>query len=467
MSVYAVLRAVLRFVLRVFFRQIEVVGLEHLPPGGATIFAGNHQNSLLDPALLIAFTPRPVRVAAKDVLFASPLLRPVLLALGAVPVARRGNADGKVGEAERASQPARVDNAAAFALLAEILGGGGAMGIFPEGLSHDEAQLQRLKTGAARIALDVAAAQGVAVSIVPTGLVYVRPKRFRSRVLLQYGPPIVVDATRARAAGGEGHAAAVALTAELEQALRGLLVNAEDWDTVRVLDCVRRLYQPERLTLEQRAELMRRFNTHYLRVKDLPDVVALFARVRAYVERLERVGLSERDLALRLGPLDVALRVLRHAALTFVWMPLAIPGMVLFVPVLLGVRIVGPRFSPRRDVIATTKLVLGLFGSLGLVAAVGAIATAYAGPLAGALAVVAAFVSFHATLRVLERVTLIGRALPTLWRLLNLGDELDALRVEHHTLVALVHGAVERHRPAELRPMFAPAPLFDASDHLT
>ena len=77
-----------------------------------------------------------------------------------------------------------------------VLGEGGAIGIFPEGLSHDEAQLAQLKTGAARLALGGAQRSTQPIQIVPCGLTFIHPKRFRSRVLVQFGPPIIVDASR-------------------------------------------------------------------------------------------------------------------------------------------------------------------------------------------------------------------------------------------------------------------------------
>src|SRR5262249_34477919 len=161
---------------------------EHVPAEGTpVIFAGNHPNSLLDPVLIIATCGRVVRIAAKDALFKNPLMRFVLGHLGAVPVQRRSDHDG-THDAE-ATPNREVDNRTASEPLGAVLAAGGAMGIFPEGLSHDEAHLARLKTGAARIALDTAR-RGTAVQIVPCGLNYVRPKRFRSRVLIQYGPPV-------------------------------------------------------------------------------------------------------------------------------------------------------------------------------------------------------------------------------------------------------------------------------------
>ena len=78
-----------------------------------------------------------------------------------------------------------------------VLGEGGAIGIFPEGLSHDESQLARLKTGAARLALGGAQRTRQPIQIVPCGLTFIHPKRFRSRVLVQFGPPIDVEPARA------------------------------------------------------------------------------------------------------------------------------------------------------------------------------------------------------------------------------------------------------------------------------
>ena len=66
---YRWVRAFLRLCIHVFFRRVEVVGLEHVPSNGAVLFFGNHPNSLLDPALITAFTPRRLSFIAKDTLF--------------------------------------------------------------------------------------------------------------------------------------------------------------------------------------------------------------------------------------------------------------------------------------------------------------------------------------------------------------------------------------------------------------
>ena len=47
-------------------------------------------------------------------------------------------------------------NVSAFAASRQILSCDGVVAIFPEGISHDEASLQPLRTGAARIALEAA-----------------------------------------------------------------------------------------------------------------------------------------------------------------------------------------------------------------------------------------------------------------------------------------------------------------------
>jgi glycerol-3-phosphate O-acyltransferase / dihydroxyacetone phosphate acyltransferase len=223
---YRILAWFLRLVTRVFFRQIEVVGLEHVPSTGPVLFAGNHPNSLIDPILIITTCGRKVHFAAKDALFKGRIMRAVLNGLGAVPIKRRDDHDGKPRDTTP-SAPA-VDNDAAFEAMFDVLRDGAAIGIFPEGLSHDESQLARLKTGAARLALGGAQRNKATITIIPCGLTFIHPKRFRSRVLVQFGPPVVVTEARANTPEEVRD-----LTNEIETGMRRLTINAPDWETVR------------------------------------------------------------------------------------------------------------------------------------------------------------------------------------------------------------------------------------------
>ncbi|HET9991113.1 MAG TPA: lysophospholipid acyltransferase family protein [Kofleriaceae bacterium] len=446
---YRFLAWLLRTITRVFFRQIEVVGLEHVPATGPVLFAGNHPNSLIDPILIITTCGRKVHFAAKDSLFSGRLMRAVLRGLGAVPIKRRDDHDGAANHA--ASTAAPVDNDAAFDAMFGVLGDGGAIGIFPEGLSHDAAHLSRLKTGAARLAIGAAVRTHRPITIVPCGLTFINPKRFRSRVLVQYGPPLVItDAV-------DGSPARVRIvTDEIGQGLRRLTVNAPDWDTVRALDVVRRLYQPQEISIEERVELARRFNTYYGEVAGDPRVVALMRRVRAYQDRLDELEITDRELARDLSKLEVAGRILRHLALVAFWLPLTVPAAPLHVPPLVFARFASGRLTPRKDVVATTKLLIGLLLVLvGYAIAISLIAW----KLGAWTALVAALLlplSGWATLRVLDRLRLVRRGLGVLFRRLAFRREVRALRAEREQLVGTVISTVSTVKPANVEALFPP-----------
>jgi 1-acyl-sn-glycerol-3-phosphate acyltransferase len=437
---------------RVFFRQVEVIGTDHIPSSGGVVFAGNHPNSLIDPILIITSCGRKVHFAAKDALFKGRLMRAVLGGLGAVPIQRRDDHDGAPSESKAGSSRA-PDNEAAFAAMFAVLGDGGAIGIFPEGLSHDASQLARLKTGAARLALGGAHRAGP-IAIVPCGLTFIHPKRFRSRVLVQYGPPIVISAQPAPPTTD----AVRILTAELHAALRRLTINAPDWDTIRALDTARRLYQPLDISIGDRVELARRFNTHYGAVAGEPRVVAVMDRVRAYQVKLDELALSDRELARDLSSGEVAVRMLRHVALLGFWLPLMVPGAPLHVPAVAFARIAGPRLTPRKDVIATTKLLVGLM-LVGVSYAVAVAVLWWRWGLATALvAMLVLPLSGIATLRVLDRLRLVRRAFGVLLRRVRFRREVDALRRERALLAAEVIRVVGNVKPAELPALFPREP---------
>jgi 1-acyl-sn-glycerol-3-phosphate acyltransferase len=436
---YRILAWFLRVVTRVFFRQIEVAGLEHVPRTGPVLFAGNHPNSLIDPILIITTCGRKVHFAAKDTLFKGRLMRAVLRGLGAVPIKRRDDHDG----APRDSQPSTggpVDNDAAFSAMFAVLREGGAIGIFPEGLSHDESQLARLKTGAARLALGC----GAPVQIVPCGLTFIHPKRFRSRVLVQFGPPISVDTSQD----------VRSLTGQIETSLRRLTINAPDWTTVRALDVVRRLYQPHEISIEDRVELARRFNTYYGEVAADPRVLSLMSKVRAYQQKLDDLGLTDRELARDLSKLEVGARVMRHLSLVAFWLPLTIPGAPLHVPPLVFARFASAKLTPRKDVVATTKLLIGMLLVLLAYGATIGLLWWKAGFAWAALAAVILPVSGVATLRVLDRVRLVRRGLGVLFRRLRFRREVQSLRKQREALVDEVIATVNAVKPAHVESLF-------------
>src|SRR2546425_5299810 len=134
--------AILKFAMRVYFRRVEVVGLEHVPRKSPVIFVLNHPNALVDPAFLLSLAPRRVSFLAKSPLFRVPILGYFVRALDCLPVYRQQD------EGEDVSR-----NREMFVAARELLARGGTIGICPEWVSHDEPRLRPIKTGAARIAL--------------------------------------------------------------------------------------------------------------------------------------------------------------------------------------------------------------------------------------------------------------------------------------------------------------------------
>src|SRR6266849_7117332 len=176
------IRGILRIALRVYFRRIEVTGLENVPRQSPVIFVLNHPNALVDPAFLLCLAPRRVSFLAKAPLFRTPVLNFFVRALDSLPVYRRQD------EGEDVSR-----NRETFAAARELLARGGTIGICPEGVSHDEPRLRPIKTGVARIALAAVSTGEVRdLKIVPAGLYYTSKTKFRSAALLYFGKPIDV-----------------------------------------------------------------------------------------------------------------------------------------------------------------------------------------------------------------------------------------------------------------------------------
>jgi 1-acyl-sn-glycerol-3-phosphate acyltransferase len=441
---YRLMRALLRAAVTVFFRRLEVVGLENVPEEGPTLFCANHSNSMLDPVMITVFSGRIVHFAAADILFANPVLRVCLKLLGAVPIRRRQDHGGSI-----------QDNKGAFDALYQVLAEGRSMGIFPEGMSHSESHLVTLRTGPARLALGAAQAHaGARVRIVPCGFYYTNRGRFRASVLLQFGEPLEMDAERLAAYEEAPREAVRAVTDDLEDAIRSLTVNAEDWDTARILDGIRRMYQPKRIDLKDRMELARRFNLVYPEVRDDPAVVQLEERTRAYLDSLHILGLRDRDVQREFSTRELAWRTAGYGLLLLVYLPLAIVGAPLHGPLGLLLKVGGTRFSPRKDTIAATKLMGGIFLVMLIYGVLVASTFWLWSGVAAAWLVLFLPLSGWSFIQVVARGQALTRLYATTVEMLLLREQIGRLRAERQALQAVIHEAVDRHTPADMERLF-------------
>src|SRR5437763_9818750 len=219
-----VITAILRLTLRVYFRRIEVTGSENVPPEDAVIFVLNHPNALVDPAFLLCLAPRRLEFIAKTPLFRTPVIGYIVRALDSLPAYRPQD------EGEDVSR-----NVETFAAARELLARGIAIGICPEGVSHNEPRLKPLKTGAARIALATASTGALKVKIVPAGLYYTDKTSFRSSALLHFAEAIDVPRINLDPDGTPPRAAVRELSDRVEEAMREVMLHAEQEEAMGLI----------------------------------------------------------------------------------------------------------------------------------------------------------------------------------------------------------------------------------------
>lgn len=225
---YSLMKPPVQLALRVFFRRIEIRHPERLQESGPLLVAANHPNTLMDPLLVAANRRRgQLFFLAKSTFFQNPVSRWFFEHSNCIPVYRRQDAES--GAADVTPDELAALNEKAFGRSYDHLERGGLLMIFPEGTSISERRLRPLKTGAARIALGAEARRDfqLGIRILPIGLNYSAPTRFRSDVLVYPARPIVV-ADYAEQYRQDPEAAADALTEELRRRLEAHLVVTRD-----------------------------------------------------------------------------------------------------------------------------------------------------------------------------------------------------------------------------------------------
>ena len=274
---YSIVRLVGRFWLWFFFKHVEAAGLDRVPLDGPVLLCINHPNNLIDSLLVGGVLHRKVHYLATAALFRNPLVGRFLTACGAIPVYRRQD------------DPTRMErNVDAFAACFRALEGGRVIGIYPEGTTHSESRVQRIKTGAARIALEYqASGRGRPLAVVPVGLDFEARKSFGGHVRVSVGEPIPLHAytTAYRA---DPVKAVDALTTAIQQGMEALVLHVARPERQDLIRAVEQIYSGDliRELHDERGIGMRQIDPLRLS-RTIADAVAHFERRDpARVERL-------------------------------------------------------------------------------------------------------------------------------------------------------------------------------------
>lgn len=271
-----------------------------------------------------------------------------------------------------------VDQREMYSSVYRSLSAGECIGIFPEGGSHDRTDLLPLKAGVVIMALGAMANDAqLDVKIVPVGLSYFHPHKFRSRAVVEFGEPISVPrdlVTKFEHGGTNKREAIGAMLDIVYDGLKSVTMRAPDYETLMVVQAARRLYMVpgQSHSLSDVVEMNRRFIMGYLEMKDDPRIVSLRESVLTYNTHLKQAGLRDHQVerASRSGLRSLGL-LLTRIVMLLAWSGCALPGAVLNLPVMLVARYVSHRKAKEalaasqvklygRDVLATWKVLVSL-----------------------------------------------------------------------------------------------------------
>ncbi len=355
---YSAVRQVARFWIWFFFKRVDVRHPERVPATGPVLLCINHPNNLIDSLLVGAVLERKVHYLATAALFGNPLLARFLRACGAIPLYRKQDDPTVAAPRARGDERSReTRNADAFAACYAAFAEGALVAIYPEGTTHAEARVQRIKTGAARIVLGHEAEHPGALTVIPVGLSFEARKSFKGRVLVAFGEPVPV-APYAAAWRTDQVRAVDELTTAIQWAMEAQVVHVDRIDTEALVRAVEDLYRDElvrelreeRGLAERQIDVFRLSRTiadavNHFRAKDPERLERIFQRIRAY--RAMLAAYRVKDEAVR-GRLDR-----RPARRRVVWTGKAIAGLPLFA---YGVTVNAlPYFAPRWIAHATAR----------------------------------------------------------------------------------------------------------------
>jgi 1-acyl-sn-glycerol-3-phosphate acyltransferase len=225
---------------------------------------------------------------AKATFFSTPLKRWFLGSIGLIPINRTTELKTK-----------GVSNKNSFEMCYNILEQGNVLVIFPEGNSFLERKLRDLKSGTARIAMEVVTRGKTRseLKIIPVGLVYSKAEKFRSSVFANVGKPInpykYIEEYNVSSVQ-----ASKELTDEFRNSLENLLVSSSSTANEILVDNIIEVLSSKYTRTKERG-----VEKNVIRIKEINERINEIVRIDS--PRIEEIRILTERIKNKLKKLDI------------------------------------------------------------------------------------------------------------------------------------------------------------------
>lgn len=284
------LKLVVKISFRVYYAKKVVLNKERGKYNNPCVVVFNHPCTMMDALNAAANIGPQAFFFVNAGLYKTALGSWVFNTFYSIPIQRYKDTGGKP-----------LDNKNSFSKGVEHLSSGGTLLIAPEGSSYSERKLRKIKTGAARVALETEIANDfqLGLTILPIGINYEAPRFFRKNVLVNIGEPILIKKYKAEWEK-DNIGAMRSITEEIRQSFENLLTATEDDQEERLLVEIETVLQSEHpIHLEKEFYRSKKIlaNSREFKVQN-PDGYATFqSSINNYFDHLNQAKI--RDLVVK------------------------------------------------------------------------------------------------------------------------------------------------------------------------
>ena len=289
---YNLLKPLGNIFFRIFYK-FKYTGLENIPANKPIVWAPNHTNALIDPVIVAMTMSHKIRFYARGDVFKGRFVKWAMNSMNMSPMFRLQEGYSEIKKNDKSFEECR-----------NLLANNKSILIFPEAICIQKRRLQPLKKGLSRIVFQTEENFEFKkdVCVIPVGLNYSNPSKFRSKLFMEIGKPISIQKYEEQYKQDKAKAIN-SFTKSLEQEMSKLLVIIKNPDNDKLVADIEAIFMHQWLKEHRKNE--KNIEDQYRASKSIADMVnyldeqnpnlieSLTTKVLTYTKKLKKYNLRD------------------------------------------------------------------------------------------------------------------------------------------------------------------------------